>query len=203
MDWLGTWGVAMGAAWLSGLRLYASVLTLGLLQRFGLAHLPGELRLLGEGWVIGIAGFLFLLEFFADKIPAVDSAWDAVHTFIRVPAGAVLAAAAFGQFDSRVRLLAFLLGGGIALASHGAKASARIAVNASPEPFTNAALSIVEDAGSVGLSLLAAFHPAVMLVVVIALFACGVLIMRKVLRGIRGIFRWAAGKGPSLDKISH
>jgi hypothetical protein len=189
MDGLGTWGVAMGAAWLSGLKLYASILTLGLLQRFGLAHLPGDLRILGEGWVIAVAGVLFLVEFVADKIPAVDSAWDAVHTFIRVPAGAVLAAAAFGHFDSRVRLLAFLLGGGIALASHGTKAATRLAVNASPEPFSNIALSAVEDTGSVGLSLLVAFHPVLALVVVVLLVVIGVLMVRKLARGIRGLFR--------------
>jgi uncharacterized membrane protein len=152
VDWLKTLGVATGVAWLSGIRLYASVLTLGLLEHFGFASLPGELRVLGEWWVIGVAGLLFLVEFVADKIPAVDSAWDAVHTFIRVPAGAVLAAAAFGHFDNRVRLLAFLLGGGIALTSHGTKASVRLAVNASPEPFSNVALSVLEDVGSVGLA---------------------------------------------------
>jgi hypothetical protein len=188
MDWLGTWGTAMGAAWLSGVKLYASVLTLGLLEHFGFASLPGELRILGQWWVISVAGLLFLVEFVADKIPAVDSAWDAVHTFIRVPAGAVLAAAAFGQFDNRIRLLAFLLGGGIALTSHGTKAAARLAVNASPEPFTNIALSVVEDGGSIGLSLLAAFHPVVTLMIVAVFVLLGVLIVRKLARGIRGLF---------------
>jgi len=194
MDWLGTWGVAMGAAWLSGIRLYASVLTLGLLQRFGFAHLPGDLRVLGDWWVIAAAALLLCVEFVADKIPAVDSAWDAVHTFIRVPAGAVLAAAAFGHFDSRVRLLAFLLGGGVALASHTTKAAARLAVNASPEPFSNIALSTAEDAGSVGLSLLAAFHPVVMLALVAVLVVTGILIVRKVARGVRGLFRAMPGR---------
>ena len=189
MDWLGTWGVAMGAAWLSGIKLYASVLTLGLLQHFGFARLPGELRLLGEWWVIAIAGVLVLVEFVADKIPGVDSVWDAIHTFVRVPAGAVLAAAAFGQFDNRVRLLAFLLGGGIALTSHGTKAAARLAANTSPEPFSNIALSVFEDAGSVGLSLLAAFHPVATLVIVGVFVLLGVLFLRKLTRGIRGLFR--------------
>ena len=189
MDWLKTLGVATGAAWLSGIRLYASVLTLGLLQHFGLASLPGELRILGEWWVLGVAGVLFLVEFVADKVPVVDSAWDAVHTFIRVPAGAVLAAAAFGHFDNRVRLLALLLGGGIALTSHGTKASVRLAVNASPEPFSNVALSVLEDAGSVGLSLLAAFHPAVTIVIVAVLVVFGIMAVRKLALGIRALFR--------------
>src|SRR5262249_49173549 len=162
--------------------LYASILTLGLLQRFGLAHLPGDLRILGQWWVIGVAGVLCLVEFVADKIPALDSAWDAVHTFIRIPAGAVLAATAFAHFYSRVRLLAFLLGGGIALTAHGTKAATRLAVNTSPEPFSNIAVSALEDAGSVGLSLLAAFHPVVTLVIVAVLVAIGIVIVRKVAR---------------------
>jgi hypothetical protein len=189
MDSLETWGVAMGAAWLSGVKVYASVLTLGLLQHFGLAQLPGDLGILGDWWLIGIAGVLFLVEFVADKVPVVDSVWDAVHTFIRIPAGAVLAAAAFGHFDSRVRLLAFLLGGGVALASHGTKAAARLAVNTSPEPFSNVGVSVLEDAGSVGLSFLAAFHPVVTLAVVAVLVAMGFLMVRKFARGIRSLFR--------------
>src|SRR6266567_1481975 len=193
MDWLGTWGVAMGAAWLSGVKLYASVLTLGLLQRFGFASLPGELRVLGEWWVIAITGLLCLVEFVADKIPAVDSAWDAIHTFIRVPAGAVLAATAFAHFDNRIRLLAFLLGGGIALTAHGTKAATRLAVNTSPEPFSNIALSVLEDAASVGISLLAVFHPVVTLGIVAVLVAIGIVIVRKLARGIRSLFRRLRG----------
>jgi uncharacterized membrane protein len=189
MNLLSNWGVAMGAAWLSGFRLYASVLTLGLLQHFGFASLPGELQILGDWWVITVAGLLFLVEFIADKIPAIDSTWDAIHTFIRVPAGAVLAAAAFAQFDSRVRVLAFLLGGGIALTSHGAKATVRLAANASPEPFSNIALSAFEDAGSVGLSLLAVFHPVVTLVIVATLAVTGIVVIHKLARGIQELLR--------------
>ena len=193
MDWLNAWGVAMGTAWLSGFRLYASVLTLGLLQHFGFASLPGDLRIFGEWWVIAIAGLLCVIEFIADKIPAVDSTWDAIHTFIRIPAGAVFAAAAFGQFDNRVRLLAFLVGGGIALTSHGTKATTRLAVNASPEPFSNIGLSVLEDAGSVGLSLLAAFHPVITLIIVAALVVIGILVIRKIAHGVQGLLnrlRW-------------
>jgi hypothetical protein len=192
MGLLGTWGVAMGTAWLSGIRLYATVLTLGLLQRFGFASLPGDLRALGEWWVLGAAGLMFVLEFVADKIPAVDSAWDAVHTFIRVPAGAVLAAAAFSHIDSRVRLLAFLLGGGIALTSHGTKAAARLAVNASPEPFSNMAVSLLEDTGAVGLAMLTVLHPVVTLVLVAVFVIAGVLLARTLTGGIRNLFRRAA-----------
>lgn len=100
-DSLQTLGFAMGSAWLSGINLYATVVTLGLLERFRLVRLPGDLEALGQWWIIILAGVLYLIEFIADKIPAVDSAWDAVHTFIRVPAGAVLAASAFADFDPR------------------------------------------------------------------------------------------------------
>jgi uncharacterized membrane protein len=179
----------MGAAWLSGVKLYGSVLTLGLLQHFGFAHLPGELHFLGEWWIIAVAGGLCIVEFVADKIPAFDSVWDAIHTFIRIPAGAVLAAAAFGNFDGRIRLLALLLGGGVALASHGTKTAARLAVNASPEPFSNIALRVLEDAGSVGLSVLAASHPVVTLAIVAVLLVLGILIVRKIAHGVRALFR--------------
>src|SRR5690242_18722472 len=124
-EWLSTLGVAMGSAWLSGINLYATAATLGLLQRFGLVHLPGDLGVLASWWVIGVAAGMYVIEFVADKIPAVDSAWDVVHTFIRVPAGAVMAAAAFSQADPAVRVIALLMGGGVALSSHGAKAAVR------------------------------------------------------------------------------
>src|ERR1700743_1395489 len=119
----------MGSAWLSGINLYATVLTLGLLQRFGLAHLPGDLAYLEHTWILVLAGVLYGVEFVADKIPAVDSVWDMVHTFVRVPAGAILAATAFAHFDPSVRLVALLVGGGVALSSHSAKTATRLAAN--------------------------------------------------------------------------
>src|SRR5882762_9381831 len=118
-----TLGFAMGSAWLSCINLYATVLTLGLLQRYHLAHLPGSLDFMQQWWVIILAGALYLIEFVADKIPAVDSIWDAIHTFIRVPAGAVLAASAFAHFDPSVRLIALLAGGGVALSSQDRKST--------------------------------------------------------------------------------
>src|SRR5947199_6894587 len=145
MSGLSTLGFAMGSAWLSGINLYASVLTMGLLQRFHLVQLPGELSRLSEWWVIALAAVLYGVEFIADKVPAVDSVWDAVHTFIRIPAGAILAASAFAHFDPGVRIAAMLIGGSIALSSHGIKAATRLAANTSPEPFSNIALSVAED----------------------------------------------------------
>src|SRR5262245_62374524 len=166
-DLITTLGTAAGSAWLSGINLYATVVTLGLLQKFHLVKLPGGLDMLGECWVILLAAALYLIEFVADKIPAVDTAWDAIHTFIRVPAGAILAATAFADFDPAVKMAATILGGGIALSSHGTKAATRLAVNASPEPVSNAVLSLTEDVVVFGSTILTVFFPILMLVIVI------------------------------------
>jgi len=181
-DVFGTLGFAMGAAWLSGINLHATVVTLGLLQRFHLARLPGDLDLLQNWWVIILAGALFLIEFAADKIPLVDSVWDAVHTFIRIPAGAILAASAFAHFDPAVRVLALLAGGGVALSSHGVKAATRLAANTSPEPFSNIALSLAEDLTAAGGSLLMAAHPVVILVLVAIFLVFAVWFARRITR---------------------
>ncbi|HEV2666167.1 MAG TPA: DUF4126 domain-containing protein, partial [Blastocatellia bacterium] len=153
-DWLTTLGTAAGSAWLSGVNLYATVLTLGVLQRFHLVKLPGGLDMLGEWWVIGLAAALYVIEFVADKIPAIDTVWDAIHTFIRVPAGAILAASAFAEFDPAVKMAAMILGGGLALGSHGTKAATRLAANTSPEPVSNVALSLTEDVFAFGSAIL-------------------------------------------------
>ncbi len=185
---LGTLGFAMGSAWLSGINLYVTVLTLGLLQRFHVAHLPGDLSYLGHTWVLVVAGVMYAMQFVADKIPAVDSVWDMIHTFIRVPAGAILAATAFAHFDPSVRLVALLLGGGIALSSHGTKTATRLAANASPEPFSNVGLSLLGDAVTLGGTLLMAIHPAVLIGIVILAVILSVLLFRWVLRALRRVF---------------
>ncbi|HET9712553.1 MAG TPA: DUF4126 domain-containing protein [Pyrinomonadaceae bacterium] len=142
---ISTIAIAMGASWVSGINLYATVATLGLLGRFAHLQLPGELEVLTNWWVIGFALGLYLIEFFADKIPYLDSTWDVIHTFIRIPAGAVLAATAFGDFDRSIQVIALLLGGGLAFSSHGTKAATRAMLNASPEPVSNVVASVVED----------------------------------------------------------
>jgi hypothetical protein len=185
MNPLSTLGLGLGSAWLSGFNLYATVLTLGLLQRFHLVQLPGDLDFMSRGWVIGVAAALYLVEFFADKIPIVDSVWDAIHTFIRVPAGAVLAASAFAHFDPAVRAVALLAGGTLALGSHGAKASARMAANASPEPFSNVFLSMIEDLFTIGLAALAAFHPVVILAIILVFVLLLLWLGPKIVRAIR------------------
>ncbi len=192
-DWLGTLGFAMGSAWLSGLNLYATVATLGLLQRFKLVHLPGDLGFLSAWWIIALAALLYVVEFVADKVPAVDSVWDAVHTFIRVPAGAVLAASAFADAGPGVKIAATLLGGGVALSSHGTKAAARLTANLSPEPFSNILLSIVEDIIAFASTLLMVFHPVVILGVVIVFVAIALWMIPKIARAFQRMFR-TAGK---------
>ncbi len=184
-DWIATIGTAMGSAWLSGINLYATVVTLGILDRFKLVKLPGGLDMLGEWWVIGLAGGMYVIEFIADKIPAIDSAWDAVHTFIRVPAGAILAASAFAEFDPAVRIVALIVGGGIALSSHGTKAATRLTANTSPEPVSNFALSIGEDILTFGSAVLMAFYPIVMLVIVIIFLIITFWLVPKILRALR------------------
>jgi len=185
MDSLATLGLGMGSAWLSGFNLYATVLTLGLLQRFHLVQLPGDLDFVSHGWVIGVAAALYVIEFVADKVPIVDSVWDAIHTFIRVPAGAVLALSAFAHFDPAVRAAALLAGGTLALSSHGTKASVRMTANASPEPFSNMFLSVVEDIFTIGLAALAAFHPLVILCIILVFVLLLIWLAPKIFRAIR------------------
>ncbi len=181
--------LAMGSSWVSGINLYITVATLGLLGRFADLQLPGELSVLTNWWIIGIALFLFLVEFFADKIPLVDSTWDVIHTFIRIPAGAVLAATAFGDFNMGVQVVAFLLGGGLALSSHGTKAATRAAINTSPEPVTNITASLIEDFVAVGSLLLAVFYPAVFFVLFAVIVVATIIMLPRIVRSLRGFFR--------------
>lgn len=179
----------MGASWVSGINLYAAVATLGLLSRFANLELPGELQVLTSWWVIGIAAVLYVVEFFADKIPLVDSTWDVIHTFIRVPAGAVLAATAFGDFDKSVQVVAFLLGGGLALSSHGTKAATRAMINTSPEPVSNIVVSTLEDILAVVSIILAAFVPVLLFVVVAIGLVIAALVLPRVIRFFRQVVR--------------
>jgi hypothetical protein len=185
MNPLQTLSLALGAGFSSGLNLYATVATLGLLQRFGVLHLPGSLQILSHPWVLGIALALYVIEFFADKIPYVDTIWDAIHTFIRPPAAALLAYAAAGGAAAEWRWGAALLAGSVALTSHGTKASARAAVNTSPEPFSNWALSFGEDLLAVWLTWLATAHPVATTVIVVALVALSVFLLYHLFRFAR------------------
>ncbi len=188
MEWFSTLSLALGTAWTSGINLYATVTVLGLLQKFNLTHLPGGLDTLDNWWIIGIAGFLYAVEFFADKIPYVDSVWDVVHTFIRVPAGALMAYAATNQTDASVMTIATLLGGGLALSSHGTKTALRAGANLSPEPVSNWILSIVEDIIAFVGSLLAVFAPVLIAIVLVIFVIFFIWFAPKVFRAVRRIF---------------
>jgi Domain of unknown function (DUF4126) len=178
-------GLVLGTGFSSGLNLYATVATLGLLQRFGIIHLPEKLQVLSHPLVLGVALGLYAVEFLADKIPYVDSVWQAVHTFIRPPAAAVLAFGVTAAATEPWRWAAALLAGGIALTSHGTKASARAAVNLSPEPFSNWALSFGEDLLAVWVTWFATAHPRAAVIVVIVLVAISIFVLYHLFRFLR------------------
>ena len=185
MNPLQTLSLALGAGFSSGLNLYATVAALGLLQRFGVIHLPASLEGLEHPWVIGVAAALYLAEFVADKIQYFDTIWDLIHTFIRPPAAAVLAYTAAGGAVAPWRWGAALLAGAVALTSHGAKASTRAAANLSPEPFSNWTLSLGEDVLAVWLSWLAGVHPIATAIVVAALLVLSAFLIYYLLRFAR------------------
>jgi hypothetical protein len=179
MSPLETLGFALGTSFASGLNLYLTIAAAGIFQRLGIVQLPDSLQVLAHPIVLGVAATLFIIEFIADKIPYVDSAWDALHTFIRPPAAAILAYSAFGNVAEEWKLGAALLAGGVALTSHGAKATSRAAANTSPEPVSNWALSIFEDGLAVFLVWMAAEHPLLTAVIVVVLVIVAVLLIRK------------------------
>jgi hypothetical protein len=178
-------------AFAAGLNLYLTVSVLGLLSRFGHLPLPSGLQLLQSWPVIAAALILFAIEFFADKIPAFDLLWNALHTFIRVPVAALIAYQATKQLSLEHQLLATLLGGLIALAAHGGKTAVRAAVTPSPEPFSNLALSLGEDALALGLTWLATRHPYAAGLIAATLVAIIILLIRVVARALRALFRGA------------
>jgi hypothetical protein len=181
MSPLETLGFALGTSFASGLNLYATVAAAGLFQRFGIVTLPEPLQVLANPVVLGVALTLFLVEFIADKIPYVDSAWDALHTFIRPPAAALLSYSAFAGegVPEQWKLAAALLAGSVALTSHGAKASTRAAANASPEPVSNWTLSLLEDGLAVFLAWMAVEHPLLTAIVVVVLVIVAVFVIWK------------------------
>jgi hypothetical protein len=183
----------MGASWVSGINLYATVATLGLLSRFAHLPLPGELQVVTSWWVIGVAVALYIVEFIADKIPLVDSTWDVIHTFIRVPAGAILAASAFGDFDRSIQLIALLLGGGLAFSSHGTKAATRAMLNTSPEPVSNVVASVLEDILAVVSVICSMFLPVVLFVIVGVGLVISFLVLKRIVRFFRQVTQSVRG----------
>lgn len=201
MGVLETLSLAMGTAWTSGLNLYATVAALGLAGSAGFIQLPPELQVLTNPLVIGVACLMYAVEFFVDKIPLVDSGWDALHTFIRIPAGAILAARTVGDANPALELAALLAGGTVALAAHGTKATVRLAVNASPEPFSNWAASITEDVAALGGIWMIFHYPLVMLALVVGftIFAAWLIprIFRLAKRGFQALRNRVRGERPS------
>jgi hypothetical protein len=174
--------LAMGTAWTSGINLYATVAALGIAGRSEMIHLPPELQVLTHPAVIAIACIMYVIEFFADKVPYVDSGWDVLHTFIRVPAGAILAAKSLGDMNPALELAALLAGGTVALAAHGTKATVRLAINTSPEPFSNWAASFAEDVTVLGSIWMVFNHPILMLILVVSFMVLVVWLVPKLFR---------------------
>src|SRR5687767_795246 len=174
--------LAMGTAWTSGINLYATVAALGIAGRSEMINLPPDLQVLTHPAVIAVACLMYVIEFFADKVPYVDSGWDILHTFIRVPAGAVLAARSIGDMNPALELAALLAGGTVALAAHGTKASVRLAINVSPEPFSNWFASVTEDVAVFGSIWLMFNHPIVLLVLLLIFLATIAWLMPKIYR---------------------
>jgi ABC-type multidrug transport system fused ATPase/permease subunit len=174
--------LAMGTAWTSGINLYATVAALGIANRLEMIQLPQNLEVLSHPGVIAIACIMYFIEFFADKVPYLDTGWDALHTFIRVPAGAILAARSLGDLNPTLELMALLAGGSIALIAHSTKATVRLAINASPEPFSNWAASITEDLTVFGSLWLMFNHPIVMIILVLVFLALVAWLVPKIYR---------------------
>lgn len=193
--------LTMGVAWASGINLYAAILMLAVLGSSGSMTLPPDLQILAHPAVILAAGVMYVIEFFADKIPGVDTGWDTLHTFIRIPAGAILAAGAAGGIDPSVSLAAGLVGGGVAAVSHATKSGTRVLINTSPEPVTNWIASLTEDV-TVLLGLWTALnHPVVFLILIAVFLLLMIWLLPKLWRGIKKVFgfllRLFRGPAPS------
>jgi hypothetical protein len=184
MDLLGSIGRTLGFSFAAGINLYATVAILGLASRFGWVALPEQYRVFDNNWIIGVALTLYVIEFFADKIPWVDSAWDAVHTIIRPIGGAAIAVATLGHASPAMETVVALLGGALATSTHLSKTGTRVLANASPEPFTNWMLSLGEDAFVVGLSALALTHPAAAAIVVLVCVAVIIAFLICIVRAV-------------------
>ena len=190
-EWSVLQSVALASllAWASGMRLYLVVFVVGLAGSLGYVDLPPGLHVLEHPWVIGAAGFMLAMEFFADKVPGLDSAWDAVHTFIRIPAGALLAAGATGDTFSALTVAAGLLGGTITAGTHFTKASGRALINTSPEPVSNWVASFTEDAMVLGATWFAFQHPAVFLAFLALFILILAWLLPKLWRGVSALVR--------------
>lgn len=202
LDLAGLLALAAGLGWASGLRLYTTLFIVGLAGRMGWVVLPQGLHLLEQPWILGVAGLMLAVEFFADKIPLLDSLWDTVHTFIRIPAGAALAAMVFGGHGVEWQTAMALLGGTLAAGTHFTKAGARAMINTSPEPFSNIAASFGEDLVTLTWLWLIFSHPWLMLGLLLLMVALIAWLLPKLWRGVARFVRglslphWTAGTHP-------
>ncbi len=187
MDITQTIALSMGVAWASGINLYAALFMLGYLGATGNMDLPPDLQVLSNPLVLFASGFMYCVEFFADKTPGVDSAWDAVHTFIRIPAGAMLAAGAVGDVNQGVQLAAAILGGTLAAGTHTLKAGTRVLINTSPEPFSNWTASIAEDAMVFGGLWVALHHPVLYIALLVLFILLMIWLLPKLWRAIKRV----------------
>lgn len=183
-----TLSMTMGAAWASGINLYAAILVLGLLGITENIVLPENLHILMNPIVIGAAGVMYVVEFFADKVPGIDTGWDTVHTFIRIPAGVLMAAGAVGEVNPALAVAAGILGGGMAAGAHATKAGSRVMINASPEPFTNWTASITEDLAVFGGLWAALNYPWLFLGIMVVFIIAMIWLLPKIWRGIKKVF---------------
>ncbi len=198
--------LTMGAAWASGINLYAAILVLGMMGATGNVDLPPGLEILSNPLVLFAAGIMYCVEFFADKIPGVDTGWDLMHTFVRIPAGAMMAMGAVGEVDPVVGLAAAILGGGLAATSHAAKAGSRAIINTSPEPITNWTASVAEDVAVVAGLWTALNYPILFIVLMILFVILVIWLLPKIWRGIKAIFsklrQFLGGKPPQEEKAT-
>jgi len=190
--------ITMGVGWASGINLYAAIVMLGLMNNMGHISLPAELQVVSDPLVLMAAGLMYCVEFFADKVPGVDTGWDSLHTFIRIPAGAMLAASAVGDISPAAEIAAGLVGGSIAAGTHALKAGSRVMINTSPEPFSNWTASITEDLVVIGGLWTALYNPELFLIGLVLFIVLMVWLLPKLWRGIKRVFgalaRWF-GKG--------
>ena len=194
----------LGASWAAGINLYAAILVLGILGNSGYAELPQGLTLVENPLVLGVAGIMYFIEFFADKTPGVDSGWDAIHTFIRIPAGAMMAAGAAGglEVNQAVTLAAALLGGGVAATSHFTKAGTRLMINTSPEPVTNWVASISEDLAVIGGLWAALTYPWLFIAMLITFILLAIWLLPKIWRALKLVARKIGNWFSSADEAA-
>jgi hypothetical protein len=183
-----TLALSMGLAWASGINLYATLFTLGYLANTGNISLPPDLQIVANPMVMGAAGLMYCIEFFADKAPGVDTGWDAIHTFIRIPAGAMLAAGAIGDLNPAVELTAAILGGSLAAGSHATKAGSRVLINTSPEPFSNWVASVSEDVIVITGVWASINHPILFLIALAGFILLMIWLLPRIWAGVKKIF---------------